>query len=101
MRGDLSSLPRTMVSGGSPMYRHKRPESRLPEHLPKSRTEGRPPLELARPYIEEALTQMKRGRLHVRSRSQAISIGVLRARRAGIAIEAGTTGLRPMRGGTT
>lgn len=83
------------------MHRHKRPESKLPEHLPKSMTEGKPPLELAKPYIEEAVAQMKRGRLHVRSRSQAISIGIRRARRAGIAIESQFTGFRPLRGGTT
>lgn len=74
---------------------------RLPEHAPKEGREGHPAAEQAEPYIRQAITEMKRGRLGVRSERQAIAIGMRRARRAGIPVEVPMVGVAPARGGAS
>ncbi len=77
-------------------------EKRLKALSVKQEREGKPAAVQALPFIEEEIRLWKEGSSHVRTRRQAISRGLRRARRRGVPIEYGAFGdAHPARGGAS
>jgi hypothetical protein len=62
------------------------PEKRTIERARKDRREGKAPTTQAGEFVREEMEHAKRGKHPVKSRKQAIAIGLSKARRSGVKI---------------
>jgi hypothetical protein len=62
------------------------PEKRTVEKAKKAKREGKAPTTQAGAFVEEEMREVKAGKTRVKSRKQAIAIGLSKARRAGVKI---------------
>ena len=62
------------------------PEKRTIERARKDRREGKAPTTQAGEFVREEMEHAKRGKHPVKSRKQAIAIGLSKARRSGVKV---------------
>lgn len=60
------------------------PEKKTVQRARQAKREGKAPTTQAGAFVEEEMEHMKRGKHRVRSRKQAIAIGLSKARKAGV-----------------
>jgi uncharacterized protein DUF6496 len=68
------------------------PEKRTIERARRDKRQGKPPTTQAGEFVREEMHHVKEGKHGVRSRQQAIAIGLSKARRAGVKLGAPARG---------
>ncbi|GMV50571.1 MAG: hypothetical protein NBKEAIPA_02500 [Nitrospirae bacterium] len=63
------------------------PENKTIRKARKAKREGKAPSTQAGAFVEEEMRHLKRGKHRVKSRKQAIAIGLSKARKAGVKIK--------------
>jgi len=68
------------------------PEKETLERVQKDKREGKPPSTQAGEFVREEMHHAREGKHEVKSRKQAIAIGLSKARRAGVKLPPPPTG---------
>ena len=68
------------------------PEKETLERVQKDKREGKPPSTQAGEFVREEMHHAREGKHEVKSRKQAIAIGLSKARRAGVKLPPQPTG---------